>query len=203
MKHKKLSLLAIALVVFAALGVMSFAFGSVGQAAADPAGGILSRSTARTLAAGATGYTSTTNTALSTLNVGAYGSLEIQVANVVVTQSMVLTVVPQFSNEPPNATTGSCSAVTGWFTATEYVPYVAYTVSSQTVTATGILTSVTSVSTGSLTSSNVNDSFTVTGSQIAAREIPIQGQCFRLKLALDTAGATYTPTIYVRAVNRQ
>jgi len=196
------SLLAVALVVFVALGVMALVLGPVGSVSADPDGGIVSKSTARTLAAGATAYTTTGNVSLSTLNVGAYGSLQIQVADVV-TDSAVLTVVPQFSNEPANATTGSCSAVTGWFTATEYVPYVAYTVSSQTVTATGILTSATSVSTGSMTEGNNALSFTVTGSQIAGREIPIQGQCFRLKLNYSAAGQTYTPTIYIRAVNRQ
>lgn len=190
--------LSFSLVICLALGLLILAGAALqpGTAQADPGGGFVTKANPIVVAAGATGYTATTNLSLTTVNVFDYGAVQIQ-AGQVVTGAQVLTVIPQFSNAP----TLNCGSATSWFTATQYQIYPAYTVASQVVTETGALT--TSTSTGSLTTGSVDLSFTVTGSEVVGREIPVSGRCLRLKLSFSAAGNTYTPTIYVRPVNRQ
>lgn len=185
------------LAVCAALALFVVSVMPIGSAQADAGGGLVNKSYVTTLSTGVS-YTTTGNTGLSTLNVFDYGAVQIHVQNAV-TGTQVLTVTPQFSNQP---TPLSCSAVTSWYTATEYTIYPAYTVTSQVVTSTGTLTATTSTSTGALTTSAVNAQFTVSGSDVAAREVAITGRCFRVKLDFSAAGQVYTPTVYVRPINR-
>ncbi len=174
MKHiKQLSVLALC----AALVLLSVSLLPQGTAQADRGGGLVSKPAPTTLASGATSYTSAVNTSLTPLNVFDYGSIQIH-ATVDVTGSQVITVVPQFSNQP----SVNCAVATNWFTAT--VPLV-FATSNVTPT-----------------TSFVNESFTITGDGSAAREVPTQGRCFRLQLNFDSAGQVYTPTVYVRPVNR-
>jgi hypothetical protein len=165
----------------ALLALVSLALGPVGPVNADPGDGLITKSVAQTLAAGATAYTTTNNTALNTFNIANYGAVQIHVANVV-TSTQVLTVVPQFSNAPLSAS-GSCSSVASWFTATTPLVYAASNITP--------------------TLGVVDTSFTVTASGVAGREVPVLGQCFRIKLDFSAAGQSYTPTVYIRAVNRQ
>lgn len=174
MKHlKALSILALC----AALALFSFSLLPQGTAQADRGGGLLLRASPTTLASGATSYTTSANTSLAALNVFDYGSIQIQ-ASVDVTGSQVITFTPQFSNQP----SVNCSAVTTWFTAT-----------APLIFATSNITATTSF---------VNESFSITGDGTGGREVPTQGRCFRLSMDFSAAGQVYTPTVYVRPVNR-
>jgi hypothetical protein len=170
---KIFSVLAICFSLF----LLAFSVQKIGTASADPGGGLLSKPAPTTLASGATSYTTSSNTSLPALNVFEYGSIQVQ-ATVDVTGSQVLTVIPQFTNQP----SVNCAVATGWFTATQPLVF-----------ATSDITPTTSF---------VNESFTITGDGSAAREVPTQGRCFRLMLDFSAAGQVYTPTVYVRPVNR-
>lgn len=168
------------LLVFAlalALGLLSFSLLPQGTAQAERGGGLLLKATPTTLASGATSYTTTANTVLTAINVFDYGSIQIQAA-VDVTGSQVITFTPQFSNQP----TVNCSAVTTWFTAT-----------APLIFATSNITATTSF---------VNESVSITGDGNVGREVPTQGRCFRLSMDFSVPGQVYTPTVYVRPVNR-
>jgi hypothetical protein len=195
--NRIMSLCFVAILTLSALALVIAVF-QPGTAQADPGGGFISKASPIVVAAGTTAYTSTPNISLTTVNVFDYGAVQIQVAQVV-TGAGVLTVIPQFSN----ATTLNCSTATPWFTATQYLIYPAYTVASQAITSTGVLTMTTSTSTGSLTTGISDLSLAVTGSDTVGREIPVMGRCLRLKLLFSASGQTYTPTITVRPVNRQ
>lgn len=168
------------LLVFAlalALGLLAFSLLPQGAAQADRGGGLLLKASPTTLAAGATSYTTTANTDLAELNVFDYGSIQIQ-ASVDVTGSQVITVTPQFSNQP----SVNCSAVTTWFTATAPLVFAASNLTA--------------------TTSFVNESFSITGDGTGGREVPTQGRCVRLSIDFSAPGQVYTPTVFVRPVNR-
>jgi hypothetical protein len=46
------------------------------------------------------------------------------------------------------------------------------------------------------------ETFSITGSGSDAREISVQGQCLRVQLEFSNAGQSYTPTLTIRALNR-
>jgi hypothetical protein len=120
--------------------------------------------------------------------VGDYGAVQIMAANSV-TASQVLTITPQFSIQD-----GLCTASTLWFTSTSYLPYQPYSIVSNQTTVTE--------SVGNFNTAPLSDQFTATGSDIVGREVSVQGRCLRLKLDWSNPGQAYTPTILIRALNR-
>jgi hypothetical protein len=106
-----------------------------------------------------------------------------------VTGSQIITVTPQFSLQDVG-----CSAVTQWFTPTTYMNYQPYSVSSNSNTITETV--------GPWQAAPVVEQFTVTGSNVAQREVSAGGTCFRAKIEFSNAGQSYTPTLVIRALNR-
>lgn len=162
---------------------------------------------------GTTAYTGTQY--LGSPTVADFGSVQIQVTSDVSSYvTSTVTIVPQFSNDYP----ARCGSAANWFTGTGSVIYTAQTVaieSSQVNTQTTtvvtntstitqevgyIITSTTSTAAPALGS--VTYSFGVTGDGTAGREFPILGRCMRLQVSV-TNSDTYTPTIYLRLVDRQ
>lgn len=124
-----------------------------------------------------TSYTSTQTATSTPVDLGRYGSIQIQ-TSVVVTGSQVTTIVPQFSNELV-----PCSLVSTWVTATEQVIY----------------TAALSGTTSAPTMADVLLSYSLTGSTADNREMIVLGRCFRLSI---TSTGTFTPTGYLRFLMR-
>lgn len=146
--------------------------------AAQPAeadgGGLISKTQPVTISAGSP-YTIATVNTLGTL-VYDYGSVQIM-AGVDVTGSQIVTVTPQFSNVPAI----SCSSVTRWFDAKVYAAYP---------------------DGSSLAWGGVTEQLVFSGAGSDGFEVLTLGRCFRLKLEFDSAGQVFTPTIYLRTLNR-
>lgn len=151
-------------------------------------------------------YTSTQTASATGVDVGLFGSVEIQTL-ATVTGTATITITPQFSNQPV-----ACSVVTSWVDAfdDQVLPTSSRTTtivanSNGTITTTVILTSTTVDISGALarqTLSLVTSGSVVTGANtIELREMPTQGRCFRVKLTSDAT--VFTPTVYLRLVNRQ
>jgi hypothetical protein len=143
-------------------------------AAADSGGGIISNTQPVTISAGSPYTVATVNT-IGMLVYG-YGSVQIQ-ASIDVTDAQAVTVTPQFSNVPAL----SCSSVTRWFDAKVYAAYP-----------TG----------SSLAWGGVVEQLVFAGDGNDGLEIPALGRCFRLQLTFDSVGQTFTPTLYLRTLNR-
>lgn len=128
--------------------------------------------------------------------VGYYGLVQIQAA-VVMTYMDAMTVTPMFSNQPVGC--ASVTSPTGWFEAEEYVPYVN---ESRVVIASGeeTVTVTSTVTSGVVTQGVVTYTFSVLTTTAKGREVPALGRCFRLKME---GPPVFTPTVYIRLVNRQ
>lgn len=125
-------------------------------------------------AAGAS-YTVTTD--LGAVYAADYGSAQIDLT-LDVTGSQQVTLVPQFSNQPV-----ACASVTQWFTATDYLAGV--------------------VATNTTGYTAVTPSIAVTGDASAGREVTVYGRCMRVRLVPTNVNEVFTPTIYVRLIDRQ
>jgi hypothetical protein len=166
-------------------------------------------------------YTSTQTASATGVDVGLFGSVEIQTL-ATVTGTFVVTITPQFSDQPV-----VCSAVTSWVNAfdEQNIPTTSRTTTVATsldgtvtvslITTTNAITSVSYV-TNTTTSTTVDTSGTlarqtlslVTSGTVAAgantielRELPTQGRCFRVNV--QSTATIFTPTVYLRLVNRQ
>jgi hypothetical protein len=153
-----------------------------------------------------TRYTSTQTASAAGVDVGTYGSVEIQTM-ATVTGSFTLTITPQFSNQPV-----PCSSASYWVDAfaEQVVPSLSRSIvitasADGTITTTVHMTSTTVDTTGSLERQSL--SMVTTGAlsngvnTVELRELPTQGRCFRVKLTSNAN--VFTPTIYLRMVNRQ
>lgn len=185
------------LLTLAVMGTMGFSW----------EGGVASHKY-QTLTFASANYTSTNAANSTALDVGTYGSIQIQGAFVVSTTSYV-TLTPQFSNQPV-----PCTSVTHWFTATDHGLYTARTDTAATttsivvVTTTNAITSTTATTTTTTTAAPTLASTTIQwtstlyagSNDITAYEVPVMGRCFRV--SIGGAGPYYTPTVYIRALNR-
>jgi hypothetical protein len=173
-------------------------------------GGLINASVYPPLLTGATRYTTSLVTSPA-VSIASYGDVQIMLSNVV-TGSQTVTVTPQFSLQNL-----ACASVTQWFTATTpttYQPATMGTISSTVTITSGLAVSGTLITTNTTTitatmlsagtpvSVALPDVFAVTGSGADAREINVQGQCLRVQLAFSNAGQSYTPTLTIRALNR-
>jgi hypothetical protein len=151
-------------------------------------------------------YTSTQTANATGVDVGLYGSVEIQTL-ATVTGTAVVTITPQFSDQPVG-----CSTVTSWVNAfdEQVIPTSSRTTtvvahSDGTITTTVVLTSTTVDTSGILarqTLSMATSGTVVTGANtIELREFPTQGRCFRV--TVQSTATVFTPTVYLRLVNRQ
>lgn len=157
------------------------------RASADSLGGIINQQKYPALLAGTQAYTTTPKYS-SAVYVDGWGSVNVMVANVV-TGSQTITVTPQFSLQD-----AACTSVTQWFTATSYMAYQPYSVSSNSNTITETV--------GPWQMTPVVEQFTVTGSNVAQREFSVPGTCMRVRLEFSNAGQTYTPTVIIRTIDR-
>lgn len=173
MKNKLFQYVLLTAVTVILLGLLFLPFGLLAKA--DNLGGVSKQGTIIVLASGTTSYATSSN--LSGASVVDYGSVQIQ-ATVDVTGSQVFTVTPQFSNDP-----ATCANATNWFTASEYQIFES------------------DAATDTLVTDYEPLSFSITGDGTAAREISAQGRCLRVNVA--SSSGTFTPTIYVRPLNRQ
>lgn len=159
----------------------------VPTARADALGGIVGSNLYAPVLDGRHGYT-TSVTYSSAVGMAGFGSVQIML-NSVVTGSQTITVTPQFSMQDL-----PCASVTQWFSSTTYLPYQPYAIVSSATTVTE--------SVGAWMTTPVIDQFSVTQSGVAQREVSAQGQCLRVRLEFSNAGQVYTPTVAVRALNR-
>ncbi|HLF28219.1 MAG TPA: hypothetical protein VJG32_17960 [Anaerolineae bacterium] len=197
-----LSLLLAGAMVFGVFAGVSLA--SVRTAGAD--GGVTGY-TLSTLAAGTTRYTTTVTYITSTVSVPNYGAVDVQLT-IDTTGTQVLTLVPQFSLAP---TTQTCAQASQWFTATSTVIDTASATEVGTTVAVTetegslypVTTTIDSAWTYTLGSTDIVHSMAQTGDGSIGREFPVFGRCFRAKLIFSAAGQWYTPTIWLRYVNRQ
>jgi hypothetical protein len=157
------------------------------SARADGLGGVIVSNVYPPLLSGTTRYTTSQVTSL-TANTASYGSVQIMLRNVV-TGSQTITVTPQFSLQDV-----PCASVSQWFTATTYQYYQPYSIATSSTTLTETI--------GAWQATSIAEIFTVVGSNTAAREIGIQGQCMRVHLSFSNPGQAYTPTLVIRALNR-
>lgn len=163
------------LLIFTTVLLLSLLFLPATGFLAKADGGITKQSTIFTLASGGTNYTSAQN--LAGVSVAEYGSVQVQVTSDV-TSTQVVTVTPQFSNDPV-----VCTSATNWFNATEYQIFESNAATDTLVTDSEALL------------------FTITGDGTAGREVSAQGKCFRVNLGISAN--SFTPTVYVRLLNRQ
>lgn len=207
-KSTKHAAAALVLSVAFVLAVL-YAFAPQGEATAESGIGYWRRST---IADGTTSYTGTQQ--LGGVYVADYGSVQIQLTSAVsdYTTSTV-TLTPQFSVDAVDR----CSEVTNWFDASAIHLYNAETaeiVSTQVNTTTTtvitnsstitqevgyVVTSTTTTATPTLGEATYQ--FGVTGNGTAGHEVPSVGVCMRVKLSV-TNSDTYTPTVIIRAVDR-
>jgi hypothetical protein len=175
--------------VFAVVALVTVAnpMAPADRALADGLGGILGQQKFTPLIAGTTRYT-TSVIYSSAAYVGNYGSVQIMAANTV-TGSQVITVTPQFSLQDV-----TCSNVTQWYSATSYLPYQPYSIVSSATTVTETV--------GAWSTTPVVEQFTVAGSNVGQREVSATGTCFRAMVQFGNAGQSYTPTLVIRALNR-
>jgi hypothetical protein len=160
---------------------------TVPPARADGLGGVIGEANFAPLLDGTRRYTTSLSYS-NPVDLKGFGSVQIML-NAVVTGSQTITVTPQFSLQPV-----ACSAVTQWFTATTYLYYQPYSIATSSTTLTETI--------GAWQATPIIDLFTVTGSRTVGREISIQGQCLRVQLQFSNSGQAYTPTIVVRALDR-
>jgi hypothetical protein len=156
-------------------------------AQADGLGGVTGSSLFPPVLDGRRGYT-TSVTYSSAVYVAGFGSVQIML-NSIVTGTQTITVTPQFSLQDL-----PCASVSQWFTATTYMYYQPYSVATNSNTVTETV--------GPWTAAPVNDEFALTRSGVVQREISAQGQCLRVVLSFSKPGQTYTPTVVIRALNR-
>jgi hypothetical protein len=189
---------------------------------ASPSGGGVVGHKYQVMTFASTSYTSSQTASAAGVDVGLFGSVEIQTL-ATVTGTGTVTVTPQFSNQPV-----VCSAVTSWVSAfdEQIIPASSRTAtvastSGGTITTTGFVTTtgaitVTNNITNATTSTTVDTSGTlarqtlslitsgsvVTGANtIELRELTTQGRCFRVQITSNMP--VFTPTVYLRMVNRQ
>jgi hypothetical protein len=139
------------------------------------------------LLTGTTRYT-TSQVTSPAVSIASYGDVQIMLKSVV-TGSQTITVIPQFSLQDV-----SCASVTQWFTSTTYQSYQPYSIASNGTTITETV--------GAWQGTPVDEIFNVSGSNVGSREISTKGQCMRVLLKFSNAGQSYTPTLVIRAVNR-
>jgi hypothetical protein len=160
---------------------------AIETAQASGLNGIIGSSVYPPLLNGTTRYTASLVTSPA-VSIASFGEVQIMLKSVV-TGTQTITVTPQFSVQDI-----ACASVTQWFTSTTYMPYQAYSIVSSATTVTE--------SVGAWTTTPLLDQFSVSGPNVAAREISVQGQCMRVQLAFSNAGQSYTPTLTIRALNR-
>ena len=190
---------------------------------ASPAGDGVVGQKYQALTFASTSYTTSQTASTAGVDVGLFGSVEIQTL-ATVTGTGTVTVTPQFSNQPV-----ACAAVTSWVSAfdEQIIPASSrtttvaansggtITTTGNLITTTGTVTTVTAL-THTTTSTIVDTSGTlarqtlslvtsgsvVTGANtIELRELATQGRCFRVNLTSNVT--VFTPTVYLRMVNRQ
>lgn len=186
-----ISLLTAVVLVLVLATVLPMAAGKPVPAASADGGGIIKPVRLQTLANGTTGYSVTdpiTSMFSSTAYVGDFGSVQFQIA-AVVTGSQVVTWTPQFSNQPIS---GNCNNSTAWFDAVSYQTYTTTPYPTETY-----------VSPVPYWWEQVIFSAKTTGAMQVGFEAQTVGQCVRLRYEIDSAEVTITPTIYLRALNRQ
>lgn len=192
MKSKIRYLLLIATVLLAAsllTGVYVY-FGNEKEAQAQS---VVSYQTI-TLEDGTTPYTETTYS--SAVLVGYYGVVQIH-AYGEMTLTDNFTVTPYFSNEPVGC--ASIDATTGWFVTREHVPYVNQSSVIVGSSAWETTTVTTTVTTGAMTEGTLTVTM-IASNTVMGREVDVLGRCFRVKME---GPANFTPTVYIRLVNRQ
>ncbi len=158
-------------------------------ATADSAGGII-RWKSQTVLSGTQSYMATDPVSTfetSAVYVGDYGALQYQIAVDVPDDEIlgprIITWTPQFSIQP----VGNCDAATAWFDGTVYQAYgdgayyapVVYAWEQSPMSA------------------------RTSGSEIIGFEAATVGACARLKFVIESTGDTFTPTVYLRMLNRQ
>ena len=174
--------------VMALIAVMALvAVGNPQSASADTPGGILVQQKFAPLLSGTVAYTTSPKYS-ATAYVAQYGSVNVMVADVV-TGSQTITVTPQFSLQD-----APCGSVTQWFTATDYVNYQPYSVSTSSTLVTETL--------GAWQALPMVARFTIMGSNVGEREFSAQGTCMRVKIDFSDTNQSYTPTVIIRALNR-
>lgn len=189
--NMSISLLTAVVLVLVLATVLPLAAGKPVPAAVADGSGIIKPVKLQTLANGTTGYSVTSPISSlysSTAYVGDFGAVQFQIA-AQVTGSQVVTWTPQFSIQP---ITGNCNNSTAWFDAVSY----------QTYTTTPYPTA-TYVSPVPYWWEQVIFSAKTTGAMQVGFEAQTVGQCVRLRYEIDTAEVMITPTIYLRALNRQ
>ncbi|CAG0933608.1 hypothetical protein TFLX_03129 [Thermoflexales bacterium] len=155
-------------------------------AKADGLGGVINESLYAPLLSGQRYTTSLTYS--NPADVSGFGSVQIMLS-AVVTGSQVITLTPQFTLQGV-----ACAAVTQWYSATSYIYYQPYSISTSSTTITETV--------GAWQETPVIEQFSLTGSGSKAREISIQGRCMRVQLAFSSSGQSYTPTVVIRALDR-
>jgi hypothetical protein len=156
-------------------------------AQADELGGVTGSSLFPPVLDGRRGYT-TSVTYSSAVYVAGFGSAQIML-NSIVTGTQTITVTPQFSLQDL-----PCASVTQWFTSTTYQYYQPYSIATSSTTLTETI--------GAWQGTPITELFNVSGSTVGSREISTKGQCMRVMLTFSKAGQSYTPTLVIRALNR-
>ncbi len=180
------SLLTAVVLVLVLATVLPLAAGQPVPAALADGTGIIKPVKLQTLANGTIGYSVTSPISSlysSTAYVGDFGAVQFQIA-ASVTGSQVITWTPQFSIQP---ITGNCNNSTAWFDAVSYTSYATATYYAPVV----------------YWWEQIVFSAKTVGTQQIGFEAMTVGQCARLRYEIDAAEVTITPTIYLRALNRQ
>jgi hypothetical protein len=177
------------LIAVAALLSMANPTASIQTASAEggPIGGVINENQYAPLLAGTTRYTTSLVYSPPAVTKG-FGSVQIML-NSIVTGSQTITVTPQFSLQGT-----ACPSVTQWFSATTYLYYQPYSIATSSTTLTETI--------GAWQATPLIEQFVLTGPGTKGREVSIQGQCMRLQLQFSNPGQSYTPTLVIRALNR-
>lgn len=180
------SLLTAVVLVLVLATVLPLSAGQPVPTALADGSGIIKPTKLQTLANGTTGYSVTSPISSlysSTAYVGDFGAVQFQIA-ASVTGSQVITWTPQFSIQPIS---GNCNNSTAWFDAVSYTSYATATYYAPVV----------------YWWEQIVFSAKTVGTQQIGFEAMTVGQCARLRYEIDAAEVTITPTIYLRALNRQ
>ena len=129
-----------------------------------------------TLMDGTTSYTDAQTS--GTVYVANYANVQVQAVSDILTVTHSITVTPQFAND-----SWDCSLASQYTSATAWLIF-----ESDNLTDTV------------LEQSEVMD-ILLTGDTGLNRTVPVQGGCMRFSITMD-AGATYTPSIYLRLVDQ-
>ena len=151
-----------------------------------------------TLAGGTTPYTNTTVN-LTTQNVANFGTVQLHFGiDVTSTQSVTSTLY--WSNDP----VATCSSATSFFQGYDYVRELSgdtVTLASEQLTTTAPITvSTTEAHVYAYTTTAVAQQVVQSSDGVTGREYTALGRCLRVQLTW--AGGTFTPTIWLRAVDR-